>query len=127
VSRLLASLFAAAALFGAGGVFGAALSSGKDPAPAPTAQSPSRQPVEVRTVVKRRTIHVYRKPKRRHVAPPVAAPAPVAPAPAPVRAAVPVAPVPARAPLETRTSGSSGGEREHEDDGGEHESEGGDD
>lgn len=123
MSRPFASLIAAAALFGLGGLFGAALSSGTDSAPAPTAQSPTRMPVEVRTVVKRRTIHVYRKPKRRQVQPAAVAPAPVAPAP--VRAVVPVTPAPA--PLETRTSGSSGGGREHEDGEDGHENERSDD
>jgi hypothetical protein len=121
VSRSLASLFAALAVFGAGALAGAAVSSGGDPAPAPAAQSTSRAPVEVRTIVKRRTVHVYRKPKRRPVAP-----APPAAPPAPVRAVAPAAPAaPAPAPLETRTSGTGG--RAHGDDEGEHESEGGDD
>ena len=98
--------------------------------------SPERQPTEVRTVVKRRTVHVYRKPKHRAVAvataSPAAAPAPArAPVAAPVAQAPAVAPAPVRAspPLETRTSGS-GRSGEDGDDRGEHEGrehEGGDD
>jgi hypothetical protein len=124
VSRSLASLFAAAALFGAGGLFGAALSAGRDPARVPAAAASPQPPAEVRTVVKRRTVHVYRKPKRRPVAPAPTA-APVTLVPAPVRAAAPVAPAPTSHPLQTRTSGAAAGG--HDDDHGEHESEGGDD
>jgi len=91
--------------------------------------------VEVRTIVKRRTVHVYRRPKRRPApaAPgaqaPATAPAPppaasVAPAPVPV--VHPVAPV-AQRPLETRTSGGPArGDDRGEHEGGE-EREGGDD
>lgn len=125
MSRSLASLLAAAALFGAGGLFGAALSAGRDPARAPVAAASPQPPVEVRTVVKRRTVHVYRKPKRRPVpVAPAPTAAPVTVAPAPVRATAPVAPAPSRAPLVTRTSAAAGG---HGDDEGEHESERGDD
>lgn len=124
MSRSLASLFIAAALFAAGGLLGAAISPGRDPAQSQTATASPQPPVEVRTVVKRRTVHVYRKPKRRHVAPPpTAAPAPVAPAP--VRATAPVTPAPASAPLVTRTSGSAGAG--HGDDEGDDETEHGDD
>jgi hypothetical protein len=124
MSHALARLSVGVALLGLGGLFGAALTAGSGSVPAPAAAvSPERQPVEVRTVVKRRTVHVYRKPKHRHRAV-VAA---TAPAPAPVPAPAPaVAPAPVRAsqPLVTRTSGSG---RSHEDgeDRGEHE--GGDD
>jgi hypothetical protein len=129
VSRSLASLFAAAALFAAGGLFGVAMAPGRSPAPVSVAASP-QPPAEVRTIIKRRTVHVYRKPKRSHLASQTAAaPVPVAPAapaaPAPVRASSPVAPRPASAPLVTRTSGS--GAAGHSDDGGEHESGQGDD
>ena len=129
MSNALARLSVGAALLGLGGLFGAALTAGSDSAPAPAAAvSPERQPVEVRTVVRRRTVHVYRRPKHRRravaTATAVPAPAPVAPAPA-------LAPAPVRVsqPLVTRTSGSG---RSHEDgeDRGEHEGrehEGGDD
>ena len=86
------------------------------------AVSPERQPVEVRTIVKRRTVHVYRKPKHRHRAVTAApTPAPVAPAPAP--AAAP-APVRAAQPLVTRTSGGGRSDEDGED---RREHEGGDD
>ena len=84
MSHALARLSVGAALLGLGGLFGAALTAGSDSAPAPAAAvSPERQPVEVRTVVKRRTVHVYRKPRHRATAAATASPAP-APAPAPV-------------------------------------------
>ena len=134
MSHVLARLSVGAALLGLGGLFGAALTAGSDSTPAPAAAvSPERQPAEVRTVVKRRTVHVYRKPKHRRrrrrdrlAAPPLRLrlPAPVAPAPA-------VAPAPVRAsqPLVTRTSGSGRSDEDGEDRG-EHEGrehEGGDD
>jgi hypothetical protein len=93
-----------------------------------SAAASPQPPAEGRTIIKRRTVHVYRKPKRTQLAPSptTAAPVPVTPAaPAPVRASVPVAPRPASAPLVTRTSGSGAGG--HGDDGGEHESGQGDD
>jgi outer membrane biosynthesis protein TonB len=124
--RPIATLSVAAALLGIGGLAGAALSDSPKPAAAPIAAPVPESPVEVRTVVKRRTIHVYRKPKKRPapVAAPVPAPAP-APAPAPVAAPAP-APVRTSAPLQTHTSGASrGGDDEHEVEHEEHE--GGDD
>ena len=137
MSHALAKLSVGAALLGLGGLFGAALTAGSDSAPAPAAAvSPERQPVEVRTVVKRRTVHVYRKPKHRRRAVAAATPAP-APAAARAPVAAPVAPAPAVAsapvrasqPLVTRTSGS-GRSHEEGEDRGEHEGrehEGGDD
>jgi len=131
MSHTLARLSVGVALLGLGGLFGAALTTGSDSAPAPAAAvSPERQPVEVRTVVKRRTVHVYRKPKSRHRAAAAATAAP-APAPVPVTPAPAVAPAPVRAsqPLVTRTSGSGRSDEDGEDrgehEGGEHE--GGDD
>ena len=128
----LARLSVGVALLGVGGLVGAALTAGSDSAHAPAAAvSPERQPVEVRTVVKRRTVHVYRRPKHRHravtaapAAAPASVPATVAPAPA-----VAAASVRASEPLVTRTSGSGRGHEDGEDrgehDGREHE--GGDD
>lgn len=136
MSHLVAKLSLAAALLGVGGVFGAALTADSDPSTAAPTAVVKRPPVEIRTVVKRRTVHVYRKPKKHKPAVRPATPAsapPPAPAPAPAPA---VAPASVRAsepvqPLETRTSGSSGGrEREESDDRSEHEGgehEGGDD
>ncbi len=128
MSNALAKLSVGATLLGLGGLFGAALTAGSDSASAPAAAvSPERQPVEVRTVVKRRTIHVYRKPKHRHHAVATATAAP-APAPAPVAPAPAVAPAPVRAsqPLVTRTSGSGSSDEDRgEHEGREHE--GGDD
>ena len=97
--------------------------------------SPERRPVEVRTVVKRRTVHVYRKPKRRHraVAAATALPLPL-PSARPGRTGAgrrtgAAASVRASQPLVTRTSGSGrsdeGGEDRGEHEGREHE--GGDD
>jgi hypothetical protein len=108
-------LSAAVFLLGLGGLGGAALTAKPDPAPTPVTASSPRGPVEVRTVVRRRTVHVYRRPKRRHppVAPPAVAAAPtVVPgpiAPAPVRASLQVTPTAPR--LET----SGGGAREGDD------------
>ena len=126
--RVLARSLVGIVLLGLGAAGGAALAARPEPAPVPKAVSAPAAPVEIRTVIKRRTVHVYRKPKRRRAAPPIAprtiaaAPAPTAiPAPtvraAPVRVTQPVAP---RRPLETKTSG--GGTR-HGDDKGEHEDE----
>ena len=140
MSHALAKLSVAAALLGLGGLFGAALTAGSHTVAAPAAaMSPERQPGEIRTVVKRRTVHVYRKPKHRPRAAtptpaptpaPAASPVPAVPAPAPV-APAPAASAPVRAsqPLVTHTSGS-GRSHEEGDDGGEHEGrehEGGDD
>ena len=126
--RVLARLLVGVVLLGLGAAGGAALAARPDPPPVPKAVSAPTAPVEIRTVIKRRTVHVYRKPKRRHAAPPappVASAAPTAmPAPvvtaAPVRVTQPVAPAAPRRPLETRTSGSGG---KHGDDEGEHEHE----
>lgn len=116
--RTATTAVVAAALLAVGGAAGAALSAGPGHPPVATvAAAPA--PVEVRTQVIHRTVHVVRhlKPKRaRRPAPPPAAV--VAPARAqPVTAAV--APRSAR-PLSTRSSatGSGGGEREHEHEGG---------
>lgn len=131
--RLVVKLLSSAALLGAGALGGAAVTARPAPAPAPAVAAAPKPRVEVRTIVKRRTVHVYRRPKRRPApaAPsahaPAAAPAPppaasVAPPPVPV--VHPVTPV-AQRPLETRTSG--GPARGDHEDAGEHESEGGDD
>ena len=71
--RTATTTLAAAALLAVGGTAGAALSAGRDRAPVPVAAAPA--PVEVRTQVIHRTVHVVRhiKPKRRK---PVAAAAP---------------------------------------------------
>ncbi len=97
-----------------------------------SAKPPTPPPVEVRTVVVRRTVKVVRheKPKK----PVVHSTPAAAPPPAPVQQAVQVAqtrpvysaPAPAtRKPLSTKTSGGSGGSGKG-DGGGEHEG-GGDD
>lgn len=112
---------AAAALLVAGGAAGAALTAQADRSSAP-ARAAGPAPVEVRTEVVHRTVHVVRhvRPKPKHVA--AAPPAPAAPAVTPVTAR-PVAASPARPasrPLRTRSS-ATGGEREDhgEGDGGE--------
>ena len=133
--RFLVKLTTAVALLGAGALGGAALNASPPP-PAPAAAPTARTPVEGRTIVKRRTVHVYRKPKRARprTMPAAAAAAPPPPAAtgvpaAPVPASHPVAPV-AQRPLETRSSGAGAsgedrGEHEAEE---EHEyGEGGDD
>jgi len=117
MSHVLARLSVGAALLGLGGLFGAALTAGSDSTPVPAAAvSPERQPAEVRTVVKRRTVHVYRKPRHRATAAATASPAP-APTPAPVAQAPAVASAPVRAsqPLVTRTSGSGRSDEDGED------------
>ena len=130
--RVLARLLVGVVLLGLGAAGGAALAARPDPPPVPKAVSAPTAPVEIRTVIKRRTVHVYRKPKRRRAAPviapqtpPVASAAPTTiPTPAvtaaPVRVTQPVAPAAPRRPLETRTSGSGG---TRGDDEGEHERE----
>jgi hypothetical protein len=117
--RTATTTLAAAALLAIGGTAGAAMSARPDHAPAAVAAAP----VEVRTQVVHRTVHIVRhiKPKRpKRVVPPAPAPAPaVMPARAqPVVASV--APRSAR-PLRTRSSATGapgGGEREHEHEGG---------
>ena len=129
--RVLARSLVGIVLLGLGAAGGAALTARPEPAPLPKAVSAPAAPVEIRTVIKRRTVHVYRKPKRRRAAPPIAPRTPsIAAAPAataiaapavtaaPVRVTQPVAP---RRPLETKTSGSG---TRHGDDEGEHEHEG---
>ena len=61
--RTATTTLAAAALLAVGGTAGAALSAGRDRAPVPAAAAPA--PVEVRTQVIHRTVHVVRhiKPK----------------------------------------------------------------
>jgi hypothetical protein len=128
VTPTLTKFAAGVALLGVGGLAGAAMTAGSNLPPRTATVAAAPSPVEVRTVVVRRTVHVYRKPKapRHRVIPaPTAAPVPVAPAPAPARVSAPIAPVRRAAPLQTRTSGSGGGEHERGDD--EHESERGDD
>ena len=126
--RVLARSLVAVALLALGAAGGAALAARPDQAAVPTVASAPAPPVEVRTVVKRRTVHVYRKPHHPRPAPATAsappAPAPaIAPAPAvappAVRVVQPTAPA---HPLVTRTSGSGkGGGGEHEGGGeGEH-------
>ena len=120
--RVLVRSIVGVALLALGAAGGAAVTA----RPAPKVVSAAPPPVEVRTVVRRRTVHVYRKPRhpRRRPAPvatTVPPPAPTA-APAPVRVIQPAAP---SRPLVTRTSGSGGGgEREHDGEdegrGGEH-------
>lgn len=132
-ARFLVKLLSSAALLGAGALGGAAVTARPTPVAAPAAAPALKPRVEVRTIVKHRTVHVYRRPKPHPARPAPAAPAAQAPAAAPavtvapaapVRVVRPVAPVTQR-PLETRTSGAPGrGERE---DGDEHESERGDD
>lgn len=123
----LSRVSAAAGLLGLGGLGGAALAARPNPEPARVAAALPHPRSEVRTVVVHRTVHVYRKPKRRHLAPAPAVsasappPAPVPVAPAAVRV---LAPAPrAQTPLVTRTSGAGGshegddrGERERGDD-----------
>ena len=118
--RTAATTLAAAALLAIGGTAGAALSAGRGRAPVSRA-AVAPAPVEVRTQVIHRTVHVVRhiKPKRvKRAAPP--APAPTV-APAPVRPVVAAAtPRPVR-PLRTRSSATGstgGGEHEHEHEGG---------
>ena len=112
--RTAATTLAAAALLAIGGAAGAALSAGRAPV-SRAAVAPA--PVEVRTQVIHRTVHVVRhiKPKRVKRA--------ASPAPAPTVAAAPVRPVAAAAtprparPLRTRSSATgstAGGEHEHE-------------
>jgi hypothetical protein len=106
-----ATALAAGGLLLAGGATGAALTAGSD-TPATPERRAAPAPVEVRTEVVHRTVHVVRhiKPKRR-AAPATATPAVVAPRPQPVAATVAR---PAR-PLRTRSSATTGGgEREHE-------------
>ena len=122
--RVLARSIVGVALLALGAAGGAAFAARPDQTAVPAAVSAPAPPVEVRTIVKRRTVHVYRKPHHprpavvsapRTAAPPIA-PAPVVPAPA-VRVVRPVAPAAPAHPLVTRTSGSAGGgggEREHE-------------
>jgi hypothetical protein len=99
--------------------------------PAKTVSVPRAQPVEVRTVVVHRTVHVVRHQKPKKQKPVAAPPAPaatsrpvqIAQAPASQPTYQPVATTPAPAaeqPLKTATSGGGG---EHKDDGGEHEHE----
>jgi hypothetical protein len=124
LSRPLATLSAATGLVAVGGLAGAALATG----PAPPARLPATpaMPVETRSVVVHRTVHVYRRPKHHRI---VVRPTTVRPAPsAPAVAAAPAAPAAVRPlvtrtshhattakPLVTRTSGASGGR--HGDDG----------
>jgi hypothetical protein len=114
---------AALGLLVTGGAAGAALAGRPDRAG--VAATPSRPaPVEVRTEVIHRTVHVVRhiRPKHRTAAP--AAPAAVAaPAPPPQRVAVTVAPPASAATRPLRTHSSATG-ASHGDDG---EHEGGDD
>ena len=70
--RVLARSLVGIVLLGLGAAGGAALAARPEPAPAPKAVSAPAAPVEIRTVIKRRTVHVYRKPKRRRAAPPIA-------------------------------------------------------
>jgi hypothetical protein len=118
----LTATTAAVGLLVAGGAAGVALFERPDPA-APTAARPA--PVEVRTEVIHRTVHVVRhiRPKRRVAAPsvPVAVQAPASP---PQRAAVTAAPPAPRTTRPLRTHSSATG-ASHGDDG-EHEG-GGDD
>jgi hypothetical protein len=108
--RVLARSLVGVALLGLGAAGGAALAARPDPPLVPKAVSAPTAPVEIRTVIKRRTVHVYRKPKHRRsasvIAPPtpsVASAAPTAiPAPALTRVTHPVAPAAPRRPLETR-------------------------
>ena len=84
--RTATTTVAAARLLAIGGAAGAALSARPDRAPAPAAVVPA--PVEVRTQVIHRTVHVVRhiKPKRvKRAAPPAPAPAPRCCRPAPSR------------------------------------------
>jgi hypothetical protein len=116
--RTAATTLAAAALLAIGGTAGAALSAGRGRAPVSRA-AVAPAPVEVRTQVIHRTVHVV----RRHIKPKRAAPPAPPPtlAPAPVRPVVAAAtPRPAR-PLRTRSSATGsagGGEHEHEHEGG---------
>jgi len=115
------------------GALGAVAVGASTPASVTPAKAPTPPPVEVRTVVVRRTVKVVRheKPKK----PVVHATPAAAPPPAPVQQAVRVAqtqpvysaPAPATTkPLSTKTSGGSGGSGKGEDGGGDHEG-GGDD
>jgi hypothetical protein len=115
--RTVTTTLAASALLVAGGAAGAALSAGLDRSPA-AAATPAPAPVEVRTQVIHRTVHVVRhiKPKRveRSASPP--APPPVV---LPARAQQAVAPVPQRPARALRTGSSATGhggddDREHE-------------
>lgn len=115
-------LTAGAALLGLGGLAGSALA---PQGPSEAARTAHAAPVEVRTVVVRRTIRVVRREHPRHRPPVAAAPTPVAPpASSPVvRAAVPT-PAPARvrpappagAPPRLRTRASATGHGERGDD-----------
>jgi hypothetical protein len=119
--RPIPAILAAAGLLAVGGASGAALTTRPDVA-APAERRAG--PVEVRTVVVHRTIHVVRHIRRKRPAPAArpAVPA-VAAAPAqPVAAAPASRPAPRVVrPLRTRSSSTGGGS------GDEHESEGADD
>jgi hypothetical protein len=107
--RSVTTVLTAATLLVAGGAGGAALSARPDRAAAPS-RAASPAPVEVRTQVIHRTVHVVRhvKPKSAAAAPPAPVVA-VAPARAQPTAATPARP--AARPLRTRSS-TTGGERE---------------
>ncbi len=124
---------AAGATLVALGALGAVAVGASTPATVTPAKAPTPPPVEVRTVVVRRTVKVVRheKPKKPVVQSTPAAAAP----PAPVQRAVQVAqtqqayvaPAPAKTkPLSTKTSGGSGGSGKGDDGGSDHEG-GGDD
>ena len=119
--RVLARSIVGVALLALGAAGGVALAARPEQPAADVAVSGPAPPVEVRTVVKRRTVHVYRKPHRPRPRPAAvstprsAPPAPVVQPPA-VRVIHPVAPAAPAHPLVTRTSGSAGGGGEHEGD-----------
>jgi hypothetical protein len=120
--RPAASVLAAAALLVVGGAAGAALTAQPDRAAVAAGPAPPA-PVEVRTQVIHRTVHVVRhiKPKKHPAAaPPAPAPAVVTARPQPAVASV-ARPAPRVVrPLRTHSSGTGGGRGERED-GGEHE------
>lgn len=114
-----------ATLLALGGLAGVALSAESQQTTS-SAATPT-PPVEVRTEVVHRTVHVIRREKAKKVsAPPARAATPVpaaAPSPSVARVVSAPAPSPSPAPVRTRTSGGSSGRGS--DDG--HEAEGRDD
>jgi hypothetical protein len=111
VSDTRTKIAAGATLLALGGLAGVALSA--ESRHATSSAATATPPVEVRTEIVRRTVHVFRHEKPKKVStPPVRAAVPV-PAAAPPRAVVRAvsapAPAPSPAPVRTRTSGGSGG------------------
>jgi hypothetical protein len=120
VSETRTKIAAGATLLALGGLAGVALSAESSPATGAAAKT-AAAPVEVRTQVIRRTVHVIRreKPKRaKHAIRPTSSAAPIpaaAPASVPRVVALPAQPQQRPAPVRTRTSGASGsGSGEHE-------------